>query len=92
MMLAMCPSPLKESNHLWLLAEASLNFPSHGDAPSEKKPNSKWTAKEALWSDESLEGTAIEGTSPDGAPAPVPPPPIGLARRLLALRFACHPR
>ena len=74
MMLAMCPSPLKESNHLWLLAEASLNFPSHGDAPSENKPNSKWTAKEALWSDESLEGTAIEGTSPDGAPAPAPPP------------------
>ena len=76
MMLAMCPSPLKESNLLWLLAEASLNFPSHSDAPSENRPNSKWTAnsKEALWSDESLEGTAIEGTSPDGAPAPALPP------------------
>ena len=71
-MAAMCPSPLKESNHLWLLAEASLSVPlcsappplvcaDSGDTQlpdgcAKREPTEGIEVSELLWANESIDG------------------------------------
>jgi len=73
----MCPSPLKESNHLWLLAEASLALPSRLAPPPFMCPDSAetptsgaaagkvgaCTLQDALWNDETVDGAPVDGVS-----------------------------